>query len=275
MHVVEVWQSFKYNSSIYKAYLLRTLAEFVFSLMLFLWLVVVGVRQILNWNTWNVDDISVDEIVDLREDKVRVFCEVHNVHYECAGVPTQFYLYILVVAVMLMAVYLLTTVFTLMYLLCPCGGELASFMRSYKSQLRSAAKMEGGDTSSKQLLGELHEIYYENRDLRLLLDLLAKSSGLAPPLRVMALLDQQFQKQCKPVIMSVERSPDIIDGESSIEIEFRQSDLVRNIFGKMDELNCLYTVQISPKTDHDSFEIFVFEKDESHHRIFSGIKVFR
>ena len=89
----------------------------------------------------------------------------------------------LIVAVSLLVLFLLTTFFTLMYLLCPCGGDLASFMRSYKSKLKSAAKMEGGDTSSKDLLGELHEIYYENRDLRLLLDLLAKSSGLAPPLR--------------------------------------------------------------------------------------------
>ena len=95
----------------------------------------------------------------------------------------KFYLYVLIVAVSLLVLFLLTTFFTLMYLLCPCGGDLASFMRSYKSKLKSAAKMEGGDTSSKDLLGELHEIYYENRDLRLLLDLLAKSSGLAPPLR--------------------------------------------------------------------------------------------
>lgn len=95
----------------------------------------------------------------------------------------KFYLYVLIVAVGLLVLFLLTTFFTLMYLLCPCGGELASFMRSYKSKLKSAAKMEGGETSSKDLLGELHEIYYENRDLRLLLDLLAKSSGLAPPLR--------------------------------------------------------------------------------------------
>ena len=107
----------------------------------------------------------------------------------------KFYLYVLIVAVGLLVLFLLTTFFTLMYLLCPCGGELASFMRSYKSKLKSAAKMEGGETSSKDLLGELHEIYYENRDLRLLLDLLAKSSGLAPPLRwrsSVIILNEQF-----------------------------------------------------------------------------------
>ena len=64
-------------------------------------------------------------------------------------------------------------------------------------------------------------------------------------------------------------------GESSIEVEFAESDMVRTIFGKMDTLNCLYTVQILPKTDQDSFEIFVFDKLDTGHRIFSGIKVFR
>ena len=215
IHVVEVWQSFKYKSSVFAAYFWRTVMEFFFSLVLFLWMVVVGVRQILNWESWDPNNIpDTEEIVSLQSDeRLIVMCDVHGYMYECAGVPTQFYMYILIIAVCILAVYLMTTTFTLMYLLCPCGGELASFMRSYKSQLRSAAKMEGGDTSSKQLLGELHEIYYENRDLRLLLDLLAKSSGLAPPLRVMALLDQQFQKQCKPVILSAERSPDVLDGE--------------------------------------------------------------
>jgi hypothetical protein len=40
-----------------------------------------------------------------------------------------------------------------------------------------------GVAQVKPLMGELYEIYYENRDLRLLLDLLAATSGLAPPLR--------------------------------------------------------------------------------------------
>jgi hypothetical protein len=43
--------------------------------------------------------------------------------------------------------------------------------------------IDNGATQVKPLMGELYEIYYENRDLRLLLDLLAATSGLAPPLR--------------------------------------------------------------------------------------------
>jgi hypothetical protein len=38
-------------------------------------------------------------------------------------------------------------------------------------------------SQAKELMGELYDIYYENRDLRLLLDLLSATSGLAPPLR--------------------------------------------------------------------------------------------
>jgi hypothetical protein len=57
-------------------------------------------------------------------------------------------------------------------------------MRNYSNELQSAAIAKGTENiKAKALMGELYEIYYENRDLRLLLDLLAATSGLAPPLR--------------------------------------------------------------------------------------------
>ena len=184
LDVVEVWQSFKHQSSVFSAYLTKNIFEFLFGLMFFLWMSLLGFRQLINWDTWDVADIEVDDIVNLQDDNVRVFCDVHGSWYECAGIPTQFYLYVLIVAVVLLVVYVVTTIVTLMYLLCPCGGDLASFMRSYRSKLQTATKMvDGEEAGSKELLGELHEIYYENRDMRLMLDLLAKSSGLAPPLR--------------------------------------------------------------------------------------------
>ena len=52
---------------------------------------------------------------------------------------------------------------------------------------------------------------------------------------------------------------------------------MRDIFGQMEDLNTLYTVQINPRTDKDSFEVFGFDKKiESHnflHKI--SIKVFK
>ena len=71
----------------------------------------------------------------------------------------KFYLYVLLVALVLLAIYLLTTSITVMWLLCPCSGnttllavmcivqfilsgQLARFMRSYKSQLEDVANVQ-------------------------------------------------------------------------------------------------------------------------------------
>ena len=183
VHTVEVRQSFNHNSSFFSSYLVRTIFEFFFGLLLTLYMIFTGIGELINWNTLNLQDINVDDLVDLKMDNLRVFCDVHGDFYECAGVPTQFYLYVLIIALVLLLVYLLTTFITIIWLLCPCSSKLAKFMTSYRSQLESAAVVQGADTSSRVLLGELHDIYYENRDLRLLLDLLSVTSGLASPLR--------------------------------------------------------------------------------------------
>ena len=127
--LIEVTQQLKYNLTVFKSYFLKTVLELISGLMIFIWMGLIGFRQLINWDTWDIGDITFDDLVDLKQDNVRVFCDVHNNWYECAGIPTQFYLYVLVVALVLQLVYVITTIFTMMYLLCPCGGELASFMR--------------------------------------------------------------------------------------------------------------------------------------------------
>ena len=64
-------------------------------------------------------------------------------------------------------------------------------MRMYKRELRKNTKDE--IQSDKQMLGELWNIYYNNRNLKLLLDLLAESSGIAPSIRIMSLFDSDFR----------------------------------------------------------------------------------
>ena len=83
----------------------------------------------------------------------------------------------------------------------------------------------------------------------------------------MSLLDQNFSDQCKPVINSLERLPDIVngwfafssadkeillEGEGDVTMMFSESSLVRNIFSKMSEISVIYTVQILPRTDKAS-----------------------
>ena len=47
-------------------------------------------------------------------------------------------------------------------------------------------------------------------------------------------------------------------GEGDIVLDFSESITVRNIFSKLGALQCLYTVQIIPRTDQDSVEVFSF-----------------
>ncbi len=62
-------------------------------------------------------------------------------------------------------------------------------MVSFRDHLRKA----NPDKVDKQLLGGLYDVYYNNWDLKLLLDLLAASSGIAPCLRVLCLFDKSFR----------------------------------------------------------------------------------
>ena len=61
-------------------------------------------------------------------------------------------------------------------------------MSTYKANLRLK---EGNDKKTdEQILGDLYDIYYNNRDLRLLLDLLVTSSGVAPAIAIITLFDK-------------------------------------------------------------------------------------
>ena len=62
-------------------------------------------------------------------------------------------------------------------------------MKVYKNRLRKAAQKDEEKPVDKKILGDLYEIYYSNRDLKLFLELLAMSSGVAPAISVMAMFD--------------------------------------------------------------------------------------
>ena len=89
IHTVEVWQSFKHNSTFFPSYLLRTIFELIFSFMLTLYFVLMGMSELINWNDLSLTEITLDDFLNLKKDNVRIFCDVHGDFYECAGVPTQ------------------------------------------------------------------------------------------------------------------------------------------------------------------------------------------
>ena len=196
VRTVEVRQSFRESGNFYANYMTRTICEFLVASVLTAYMATTGILEI--------------------QRDFNVICQVHKTWYECSGVPTQFYLYVLFIALAMLFVYLVSTFFTLLWLLCPRFGRLATFMRQYEKLLKKAARNQDEDLkpSRAELLGEMNEIYYENFDLRLLLDLLAATTGLSTPLRVMALLDRNFSNNYKPQIVNFERVAQIKEGQN-------------------------------------------------------------
>ena len=81
--------------------------------------------------------------------------------------------------------FIICNIYNLLWALFPHLGTLSTFMKAYKK-----SRMEGKKQNDKKILGDLYYLYYHNRDLRLFLELLAVSSGVASALSVMALFDE-------------------------------------------------------------------------------------
>ena len=93
-------------------------------------------------------------------------------------------------SIALLSVYILTNINNILWVVLPWFGKLSTVMRVYKKSKRAAAVKENEKPDDSKILGDLYEIYYKNRDLKLFLELLAMGSGVAPAIAVMALFDK-------------------------------------------------------------------------------------
>ena len=159
---------FQGSRSYFVSYLLRTCLEIIIATILLVYMSWRGLPVLKHSNT--------------------IICEVHNFYFECSGQPAQFYVYSLYITCVITVSYILCNIYNLMWLLFPCLGNLRRLMSTYRTNLRAKSVVK--EASDKELLGDLYDIYYNNRDLKLLLDLLATSSGVAPAIAVITLLDK-------------------------------------------------------------------------------------
>jgi len=114
-------------------------------------------------------------------------CKVHDLYYyECAGYPAQFYKYLTMIVIILLAFYFLLNLYNTAWLLLPALGKLRRIMTKFRTQCF--------------VHRELEEFYYKNRDIKLLLNLLSSSQGLASPLRCIAIMDQTFNDSLSPIV---------------------------------------------------------------------------
>jgi len=148
-----------------------------------------------------------------------------------------------VIAVVIDAMYVICNLYNLLWLVCPGLGVLDKVMNSYRENLLHTNN-EG--KREEDLLGDLYHIYYNNRDLRLLLGLLATSSGIAPALAILALFDKPFQNATKPTILNVNVSKEL--GIARVEFQEPKTG-VRAALHRTRGVHLMYVAEIVPPCD--------------------------
>merc|ERR1719154_1009463 len=122
-------------------------------------------------------------------------------------------------------------------------------MTTYKSNMRDLA---GNEKTDKELLGDLY-IYYNNVDLRLLLELLTTSSGVAPAIAMMTLFDKGFRDAMKPKIKQIVASKEL--GIAEVQFQEPKSG-VRACLADLPGVHLMYVAEIIPpaNTAVEAFE---------------------
>ena len=131
------------------------------------------------------------------------------------------------------------------------------------------------DKTDEALLRGLDNYYYNNKDLRLLLDLLSERSGYAASLRVLALFDKELSLKFKPGDLDIsfkdfrQRKAEINiwnqegkitqeENESKtydINVKFLAAPAMDEIISRIKTITsvtCMYTVEILPPTPRSS-----------------------
>jgi len=113
----------------------------------------------------------------------RFICKIHQAVYECAGYPVDFFWFVLMVYVVLLGMYCLLNLWNLVWLLLPNTSSLSNLMKIYKRNHK---------------VTELDKLYFRNVNVQLLLGLLSARTGLAYPLRSLALIDKGLNDALVP-----------------------------------------------------------------------------
>ena len=134
-----------------------------------------------------------------------------------------------------LALYLGLTFFNLLWLISNPMRPLTQAMHLFKD------KFKVSDTDS---IDELYDLYYNNKDLQLLLDLLASKSGITPCLKLLSILDKNLQEMTKASNAIVET---VHDAERiNATVTFDDAPVIKHIFAKVFELKSIYSVEIYP-----------------------------
>jgi len=223
----EIMQSFRFSNVCYWSYLSRTILEIFLSIGLFL----------IYW-CWGMPNLQRN-----------IDCDVHGLKHMCVLPNHQFYFYILTVSSALLCIYILCNLYNLCWIVWPQMGLMYRVIRKYRDEM-NICPIE----PRKTLIN--HEnflnVYFDRRhkDLKLLLNLLAETSGLPESFRILTLFDKKFQTLWKPQNLRFEEYETVIPNNKikshSIVVRWNDAPIGHFLANYDGNLSFEYTIDINP-----------------------------
>ena len=200
-------------------------------------------------------------------------CDVHGLRHSCVLPNHQFYFYILAVSSALLCVYILCNLYNLVWIVCPQLGTMYRIVKKYQehsdsssnsSPTAAAAAASNHSSNSKRerrpciSTANFLSVYFDRRhkDLKLLLNLLAETSGLPESFRILTLFDKKFQSLWKPQNLRFEEYETVIPGppqgkglaakSHSIVVRWNDAPIGHFLTNYDSSLSFEYTIDINP-----------------------------
>ena len=164
--VIEIEERFKsFENNYYQSYLVRTMLALLVVLVLLSGVILYGFPVVFS------DDHTLP-------------CQINRFWYVCSGHPQEFYRIVLIIAVIIICCYIITNIYNLFWIISPFKSKLGKILHKYRANLRNCDK---NDHEKR-----IKSIYFENKDLKMLIDLLALNKGLGTALQVISIFDKVF-----------------------------------------------------------------------------------
>jgi len=242
----EIMQSFRFSNVCFWSYLSRTILEIFLSIGLFL----------IYW-CWGMPNLQRD-----------IDCDVHGLKHTCVLPNHQFYFYILTVSSALLCIYILCNLYNLCWIIWPQMGMMFRVIRKYREEVDTpnfSMDPKKPFISTDNFLN----VYFDRRhkDLKLLLNLLAETSGLPESFRILTLFDKKFQSLWKPQNLRFEEYETIIPNQKtkshSIIVRWNDAPIGHFLANYDKKLSFEYTIDISPGPATElGLKSVLYKKDE-------------
>lgn len=242
----EIMQSFRFSNVCFWSYLSRTILEIILSIGLFL----------IYW-CWGMPNLKTD-----------IDCDVHGIRHTCVLPNHQFYFYILAVSSALLCIYILCNLYNLVWIIWPQMGKMFRIIRKY----RDTVDQPSYSCNEKHVIStdNFLTVYFDRRykDLKLLLNLLAETSGLPESFRILTLFDKKFQSLWKPQNLRFEEYETVIPNQKAkshaIIVRWNDAPIGHFLAHYDNQLSFEYTIDISPGPATElGLKSVMYKKDES------------